>query len=234
MGPLGASFGPPGGLLAASWGLLGASRGLLGPPWGGMLEFSVRGPPLGPFLGPSWGSLGPSWAPLGPSRGPLGPSWGLLGGLLGRLGALLGASWAILEHLKAEKATRPKSVQYLRKTDDFSLSGPSCEASWRPLGASWRPLGPSWGHLRRLGALFGRLGGILARLGGLSGASWSVWKPSWVFLERSRGRKRAPGPGGQIGLPRGWPHLSLCPGGGRGGQHSDILYTHFIQIYNKK
>ena len=50
-------------------------------------------PPLGPFLGPSWGPLGPSWAPLRPFWGPLGPSWGHFGGLLGPLGAVLGAFW---------------------------------------------------------------------------------------------------------------------------------------------
>ena len=70
-----------GGLLGASWGLLGPSWGLLGPSRGGRLEFSIRGPPLGPLLGPSWGPLGLSWAPLGPSWGPLGPSQGSLWGL---------------------------------------------------------------------------------------------------------------------------------------------------------
>ena len=169
--------------MGASWAPLGASRG-------GRLEFSVRGPPLGPLLEPSWSPLGPSWAPLGPSWRPLGPSWGPLGGLLGRLGALLGASWAVLEHRKAEKATRPKSVQNFRKIDDFGLSGPSCEASWRPLGASWRPLGPSWGHLRRLGALFGRLGGLLARLDGLLGPSWPVLEASWGLLAAKTHQKR--------------------------------------------
>ena len=52
-GPLGGLLGRLGGLLGASWGLFGASWGLLGASWGGRLDFSVRGPSLGPFLGPS-------------------------------------------------------------------------------------------------------------------------------------------------------------------------------------
>ena len=78
-------FGPLGGLFGASWrplgglleaaskplgGRFGASFGPLGAllrlSRGGRLEVSVRGPPLGPLLGPSWGSLGMSWTPLGP------------------------------------------------------------------------------------------------------------------------------------------------------------------------
>ena len=64
---LGASGGLRGRLLGASWSFLGAS-------WGGRLDFSLRGPPLGSLLGPSGGPLGPSWAALGPSWGFLGPS----------------------------------------------------------------------------------------------------------------------------------------------------------------
>ena len=65
--PLGSRFGASWGLfwvswglLGASWGLLGASWGLLEASWGGRFGFSVRVPPLGPLLGPSWGPLGPS------------------------------------------------------------------------------------------------------------------------------------------------------------------------------
>ena len=99
--------GPPWGLLGASWGLLAAS-------WGGRFELSLQAPPLGPLLGPSWGSLGPSWAPLGPFGGPLGPSWGSL-----RL------------------TRRPRGLSW-------SLPGALLSTCWAVLGRSWEPLGPSW------------------------------------------------------------------------------------------
>ena len=186
--PLGASWRP----LGPSWGhlrrlgaLFGRVGGLLGPP-GALLGRKAR---VFGLWSPSWAPLGSvlglSWTVLGVSSAVSGPSWGPLGSLLARLGALLGASWAVLEHRKAEKATKPKSVQNHRKIDDFGLSGLSCEASWRPLGASWRPLGPSWGHLRRLGALFGRVGGLLGSLGGLLGHSWRALRP-WETAPRRK------------------------------------------------
>eukprot|EP00959_Pyramimonas_sp_CCMP1952_P141458 2960804-Pyramimonas_sp.AAC.1 len=66
--------GACGSLLLASWGQLGASRA-------SDLEISVRGPPLGPFLGRSWGTPGLAGEPPG-------PFWGPLRGLMGRLGAI--------------------------------------------------------------------------------------------------------------------------------------------------
>ena len=116
-------------------------------------------------MGRSWGPLGPSWRPRGPSWSPLGPSWGPLGGLLGPFGAILGASWAVLGRREAEKVETPKSLQNLRKSNEFCLLGPSRECSWRPLGASG-------GHLGRLGAILWHLGALLYHLGGLLGASW--------------------------------------------------------------
>ena len=103
-GRSGASWGFFLGLLGASWGLLEVSCGILGASWGGSLELSVRVPPLGPLLWPSWGPLERAWAPLGPFSGPFGPSWGPLGGLLGRPRAVLGAPGAVLERRKLEKA----------------------------------------------------------------------------------------------------------------------------------
>ena len=162
---------------------------------------SVRVPPLGPLLGPSWGSLGLSWAPLGPFWGPLGPSWDPLGGLLGRLGAVFGASWSVLERRKLEKARTPNTLKNKMKINDLGLLEPSWEASWSALGASWRPLGPSWGHLGRLGALLGRLGGLLGPLGRFLGPSWPVLGPSGLWKihagtpksaqERPRARRSA-------------------------------------------
>eukprot|EP00959_Pyramimonas_sp_CCMP1952_P275032 5749523-Pyramimonas_sp.AAC.1 len=81
-GRLGASSRSTGDFLGACWGFLEAC--LLGASPGGKLEISGRGPPLGPLLGPSWGSLGLSWAPLGPPRGP---TWGGRWGPGGRPGA---------------------------------------------------------------------------------------------------------------------------------------------------
>ena len=53
---------------------------------------SVRGPPLGPVLGPYWAILGAFWLVLAPTWAILGASWERLGlfwdglrGLLGRL-----------------------------------------------------------------------------------------------------------------------------------------------------
>ena len=146
-----------------------------------------RVPPLGPLLGRSWGPLGPSWRPLGPSWSPLGPSWGPLGGLLGPLGAILGASWAVLGLREAEKVETPKSVQNLRKSNEFCLLGPSWECSWRPLGASG-------GHLGRLGAILWHLGPLVYHLGGLLGASW----PFLGLFGGPRGRR----PGGKPSLSR--------------------------------
>ena len=131
----------------------------------------VRFPPLGPLLRRSWGPLGPSWRPLGPSWSPLGPSWGLLGGLLGPLGAVLGASWAVLGCREAEKVETPKSLQNLRKSNEFCLLGPSWECSWRPLGASG-------GHLGRLGAILWHLGALLYHLGGLLALLGALWRAS--------------------------------------------------------
>ena len=81
--------------------------------------------------------------PLGALLGSLGGLWGRLEALLGRPGAVLGASWAVLERREAENAKPPQSFKNHCKIDDFGLSGPSSEASWRPLRASWRPLGLS-------------------------------------------------------------------------------------------
>ena len=111
VGPLGTVWGPR----VASFGLLGGVLGPLGgfwgarwrsreSSWGGGRQMSVLIIPLGPLLGPSWGSLGPSWALLGPSWSPLGPSWGPLGGLLGRLGAILGISWTVFGSVQTKKA----------------------------------------------------------------------------------------------------------------------------------
>ena len=137
---------------------------------------SVRVPPLGPLLGPSWGGLSwavlgasravlaPSWAVLGPSWGPLGPSWGGLWGLVVRLGAS-----------EARKGENPKNIGNIQRKSMIWVSWGSLGM---PLGALFRPLGPSWGHLGRLGALLGRLGGLLDPLGRFLGPSWPVLGPS--------------------------------------------------------
>ena len=188
--------------MGASWGLLGASGC-------GGLVFSVRGPPLGPLLGPSWPPLGPVLGPSWAVLGPLGPSWGPLGGLLGCLGAVLGASWAVLERRKAKKATRPKSFKNQWKINDFGLLSLSWEASWMPHGASWRPLGPSRGHLRRLSGRLGVTFGVLDRLEGLLGPSWTDLEPSWAPKKSSGISDPAlPGLTGSTfrpGTPRGRP-----------------------------
>ena len=199
--------------MGASWGLLGASWGLLWASWGGKLEFSVRGPPLGPLLEPSWGPFGPSWAPLGQSWGSLGPSWGPLGGLLGGLGAVLEASWAVLERREAETARRQKSVKNLRKMNDVGLVGLSWAASWRPLRVSWRPLGPSWAHLGRLGPIFRRLEAFLDHLvdhlGAVRASRKRVCRNGAVFcrgcavFRRRSARGRGPVPGGPPQTPPG-------------------------------
>ena len=90
-------------------GPLRGVSGHLAVSWGGALELSVGGPPLGLVLGPSWGSLGPSWAPLG-------PSWGPLGGLLGRLGA----PWAVLE-----RSSGPRGPSWYSLGDVFGRPGAS-------------------------------------------------------------------------------------------------------------
>ena len=68
---------------------------------------SVRVPPLGPLLGPSWG--------------PLGPCGGPLGGLLGHLGAILGASWAVLDALETKQVNMLKKYALLKEWDDVCL-----------------------------------------------------------------------------------------------------------------
>ena len=153
-------------------------RGRRGGPRRRCFAREAQGVPAGaPGLvvaaAPADATAGPSWAVLEAILGCLGgvleAILECLGGLLGRLGAILEASWAVLAVLKrrtAEKTRKPKSFQNHCKIDDFGLSGPSCEASWRHPGASWRPLGPSWGHLGRLGAFFRRLGGLLGRFSG--------------------------------------------------------------------
>ena len=144
-------------------------------------------------MGPSWDSLGPPWGPLGPSEGSLGPSWGPLGGLLGRLGAILGVSWAVLERREDENAKTPKSFKNHLEINDFCLSGPSWEASWRLPGASWRPLGPSWGHLGRLRPMCRCLETVLGSLGGLLGLSWHVFDPSGAPKSHATTRAGAQG-----------------------------------------
>ena len=151
MEPLGASFGR----LGASWGLLGAS-------WGGRLGFSVRVPPLGPLLGPSWGPLGPSW-------GALGGLFGGLGGLLGRLGAS-----------GRRKGENAKIIQKPYDNQRLWLLGALLRRvlglSWDVLQASWAVLKPCWASLADRSATRG----FLDRLGGLLGPSWPVLEPSWA------------------------------------------------------
>ena len=172
-----ASWGPfwgfLGGLLGASWDFLGASWGLLGASRAGRLEFSVRGPPLGPLLVPSWGPLGPSWAPLRPSWSPLGPSWGPLGSLLGRLEAVLGASWTMSNAVMAEKWYMLKMCVFLQEFEDFGLLGASWEGSWGVLATSGAVLGPFWASWSDLSASLGSLGPSWGFLGRPQGLSWS-------------------------------------------------------------
>ena len=81
------------------------------------------------LLGPSWAALG---AVLGALGAVLGPSWAPLGALLGHLGAILRPQ----EPIGREKARRQKTSKNTMEINVFSFSGPSWEASWRPLEAS--------------------------------------------------------------------------------------------------
>ena len=186
---------------------------------------SVRVPPLGHLLGPSWGSLGPSWASPAPFWSPFGPSWDPLGGLLGRLetllgrlGAFLGASWAVLGASWAVlDAVNAKGV-YVRKTyvfrmefDDFCLLGPFWGASWGLLGASGRPLGVSWGPSWASWSHFGRLGAAFERLGSLLGRFW--------------GLPMGPEPPGTQWVPGGGEFWKSGPPQGPETRSPGILYT---------
>ena len=206
--PSGVSFGP----LGASWGLLGASWGVLEASWSGRLGFSVRGFPLGPLLGLSWGPLGPSWAPFGLSWGPLGRSWGSLGGLLGRLGVVLGASWAVLERRKGEKARKPNTFKNLRKSMIL--------ASWGSLGkgrgsvggvwaASWAVVGPSWAAWDDQSGTRDPFGPSGRSLEAVLSTSWAVLGASGISDRHRPGLGRdlaGTWPGTcRVGTPRGRP-----------------------------
>ena len=141
------------------------------------LEMTVRVPPLGPLLAPSWSALGPSWSLLGPFWAPswavlgsswrrLGPSWAGLGGRVGRLGL-----W---------EARKGDHTRIREKPKERLLFLASRSSLGEPLGALLGRLG---GLLGRLGAILGRLGALLGRLG----PSWTVLEPSWDPLGPSSG-----------------------------------------------
>ena len=154
-------------------------------------------------FGVSSGGPGGSWGGPGGSRASLrllgavlvdvgavlGPSGTGLGAVLGRLGVLLGRSWGLLDSLGGARGASWGSWMRL---------GSILAASWGLLGPSWGPLGPQmlgsrilttvvrfWtilevpgGSRRPLGGVSGPLGGFLEGSWGLSGASWSVRRPS--------------------------------------------------------
>ena len=128
----------------ASGGLQAASRAT-------DLEISVGGPPLGPLLGSSWGTVGLSGEPPGPAL--FGASWPVLERSEGP------PSEAVRERWEAGKARTPKS-KTLGKRVNLAFQG--------PLG------GPLESVLERVGVLVGRLEGSL----GVFGASWDRLGPS--------------------------------------------------------
>ena len=104
-----------------------------------------------------------------------------LGAILNPLGAVLGPYWAVLEASTLEIADMPKTLENLKKINDFCLPGA------RP----GRPVGRLGGRLGLLGALLGRLEAILGRLGALwvrLGALWGRLGASWCSLEPSGSR----------------------------------------------
>ena len=115
LGVLWSSLGPSGDFLGRSWSILGTfvppsgftpslSHAAGDKLRGERLVMPVRIPPLGPILGPSWGSLGPSrglWGRLRALLGVLGPSWGPHWPSCDDLGSLLGRLYVV----KTEKAS---------------------------------------------------------------------------------------------------------------------------------
>eukprot|EP00959_Pyramimonas_sp_CCMP1952_P240741 5031479-Pyramimonas_sp.AAC.1 len=151
--------------MGASWGRLGASRVLRRASLGGALEFAVRGPCLGLFLGRFaallgrlgrllghvgvllgclWGLLGASWAVLGWSWEP---RWGLVGGFQRREGLQVGY---------AENARFPTEISRCWFLRGF-LGGLS-EASWGVLAASGAVLSSFWESWNDLSATLGSRG----------------------------------------------------------------------------
>ena len=96
-GPKRASCEPLGSFLRPLGGFVGALRGLLSASWDRRLDMSVRVPPLGPLLGPSWGLFGFLGALFGRLGAHSGVSWAVLGGYMG-------ASWAVVDVAKAQGA----------------------------------------------------------------------------------------------------------------------------------
>ena len=148
-GRLGGSGGPLRGPLGASRGPL---EGFFGPPWERLGGFSGA---LGVILkgrARDVSSYSPSRAshePLGAFFGHLqGPS-GRLGAVLGRLGPFFGASWdvlgrswvaflAVLDAVKARKASALKVCAYLKELRGVGLLGPSRRSAGSTFGPDSR------------------------------------------------------------------------------------------------
>ena len=93
---------------------------------------SVRLPPLGALLWPSWAVLGASWTVLGPSWEPVGPSRRSLGGLLGRL-----------TRRESRQVVYAKNTRFPQGVGRFwplgAFSGVPSEASWTVWKQARRP-----------------------------------------------------------------------------------------------
>ena len=151
-GRLGGSGGPRRGPLGAPRGPL---EGFLGPPWGRLGGFSGA---LGIILKgrvrdvSSYSPSRASHEPLGAFFGHLqGPS-GRLGAVLGRLGPFFGASWdvlgrswvaflAVLDAVKAGKASALKVCAFLKELRHAGLLGPSRRSAGNTLGLDRRRSG---------------------------------------------------------------------------------------------